>query len=103
MKRFLYAVTLAILLFAPFSASSAALAEEGVTLVLKSGVVVFLRDGYKQLVLNVKGHSAGGSAGRWYELNLDGHPFLVDLNEIAILCRERCDSMTILRRPAGTK
>jgi hypothetical protein len=98
MKRVLFALATALAVTAAFPAQ----AEEGVTLVLKSGVILFLRDGYKQIVPTVKAHpgpsaEAGARAGRWLELNLDGHPFLVDLNEVAIVCRERCDSMTIIR------
>ena len=72
--------------------TSPALSQEQATVVLKSGLVVTIESAYKPLIDAMK----KGDKGAVLELNVQGSQFLVRLEEIAIVCKERCLAMTVV-------
>jgi hypothetical protein len=99
MKNFFIACcTILSLLVAP----DLAFAGDGATIVFKSGVIVTLNNGYKQLVDGMKDLRAKGSQNFPVEILIEGTSFFVNLGEVAVLCRDACSSLTIVSpKPQG--
>ena len=74
------------------SVSLSASAQEQATVVFKSGLVVTIENAYKPLVDAMK----KGDKGAVLEMNVQGSQFLVRLEEVAIVCKDRCLSMTVI-------
>ncbi len=74
----------------------AAYAGDGATIVFKSGVIVTLNNGYKQLVDGMKELRTKGSQNFPVEILIEGNSFFVNLGEVAVLCRDSCSSLTIV-------
>ncbi|MCB0332088.1 MAG: hypothetical protein KDD55_01245 [Bdellovibrionales bacterium] len=83
-----YLLSLFLLLLPSF-----AYAGEGATLLFQDGSLVYIRDGYKQIVLEMKALEKNAQGQKILELNLDGNSFLVNLSHIAIVCRDRCNNV----------
>ena len=75
--------------------SSTAFAGDGATIVLRSGVKLYFANGYKQLVNGVKEFNKKSSENYIAELNIAGDTFMINLDEVAVLCRDRCSSIEI--------
>jgi hypothetical protein len=71
-------------------------AGDGATIVFKSGVIVTLHNGYKQLVDGMKELRAKGSENFPVEILIEGNSFFVNLGEVAALCRDSCSSLTLV-------
>gem|GEM_PF-5736144 len=80
---------------------SLAHAGDGAMIVFKSGVVVNLDNGYKQLVEGMKGLKAKGSENYPVEILIEGTSFFINLGEVAVLCRDRCSSLTLISPKQG--
>lgn len=77
-------------------------AGDGATIVFKSGVMVTLNNGYKQLVDGMKELKTKGSQNFPVEILIEGNSFFVNLGEVAVLCRDSCSSLTLLSpKPQG--
>jgi hypothetical protein len=94
MKKFLTIVTVVLL-----ANIQAAHAGDGAMIVFKSGVVVNLDNGYKQLVDGMKGLKAKGSENYPVEIQIEGTSFFINLGEVTVLCRDRCSSLTLVSPP----
>ena len=94
----------ALSLFTLLSSTSNCLAADGATLVFKSGQVVFLNNGYKQLSELLSKLSKKSQDHQFVELNLEGSSFLLNISEVVILCRDHCSNLEIIdvRDPART-
>jgi X-X-X-Leu-X-X-Gly heptad repeat protein len=80
----------------------AAYAGDGVTVVFKSGVIVTLNNGYKQLVDGMKELRTKGSQNFPVEILIEGNSFFVNLGEVVVLCRDSCSSLTLVApKPQG--
>lgn len=79
----------------------AAYAGDAAMIVFKSGVVVNLDNGYKQLVDGMKGLKMKGSENYPVEIQIEGTSFFINLGEVAVLCRDRCSSLTIISPKQG--
>ncbi len=71
-------------------------------IVFKSGVIVNLDNGYKQLVDGMKGLKIKGSENYPVEIQIEGTSFFINLGEVAVLCRDRCSSLTLVSPKQGT-
>ena len=99
MRNFLAALCAVSLVFV---APSIALAGDGATIVFKSGVIVTLNNGYKQLVDGMKDLRTKGSQNFPVEILIEGTSFFVNLGEVAVLCRDACSSLTVVSpKPQG--
>lgn len=72
-----------------------AFAGDGATIIFNSGQIVKIDDGFRQVVEAIKSQSKDSNTSRFIELNLGGGTFLLNLNEIAIVCRDNCTGLTI--------
>ena len=72
-----------------------ALAGDGATIIMKSGVVVTITNGYNQLVTGMRSLKSSGVENYPVEIAIEGTSFYVNLGEVALLCRDTCSSMTI--------
>jgi hypothetical protein len=97
------ALTSAVVLTLVFVGSiPAAHAGDGAMIVFKSGVIVNLDNGYKQLVDGMKGLKIKGSENYPVEIQIEGTSFFINLGEVAVLCRDRCSSLTLVSPKQGT-
>lgn len=72
-----------------------ALAGDGATIIMKSGVVITITNGYSQLVTGMRSLKSSGVQNYPVEIVIEGTSFYVNLGEVALLCRDTCSSMTI--------
>ena len=92
MKRSI-AITLIILLST--MTPRLAYAGDGATIIMKSGVVVAITNGYNQLVTGMRSLKSTGVHNYPVEIEIENTSFYVNLGEVALLCRDTCSSMTI--------
>jgi hypothetical protein len=100
MKKLLASLSLCMLVFA--ARIPLAHAGDAAMIVFKSGVVVNLDNGYKQLVDGMKGLKMKGSENYPVEIQIEGTAFFINLGEVAVLCRDRCSSLTIISPKQGS-
>lgn len=74
---------------------SIAHAGDAATLVFKSGQVVMIEDGYRQVVDEMKAINGKPDQSRIIELNLGGGSFLLNVSEVVIVCRDDCKSLIV--------
>jgi len=74
---------------------SSAHAGDGATIIMKSGVVVTINNGFAQLVAGMKSLRSTGSQNYPVEVSIENTSFFINLGEVALLCRDTCSSMTI--------
>ena len=79
-----------------------ALAGDGATIIMKSGVVITITNGYNQLVTGMRSLKSTGVQNYPVEIMIENTSFYVNLGEVALLCRDTCSSMTITS-PRQTK
>lgn len=70
-------------------------AGDGATIIMKSGVIITVGNGYSQLVTGMKGLKATGVQNYPVDILIEGTSFFINLGEVALLCRDTCSSMTI--------
>ena len=73
----------------------AALAGDGATIIMKSGVVVTINNGFSQLIAGMKSLKSSGAENYPVEVTIEGTSFFINLGEVALLCRDTCSTMTI--------
>jgi len=73
----------------------AAHAGDGATIIMKSGVVITINNGFAQLVAGMKSLKSSGVQNYPVEIEIENTSFFVNLGEVALLCRDTCSSMTI--------
>lgn len=72
--------------------SSMGWSQEQATVVFKSGLVVTVDSAYKQLAEAIKRGAKDSVA----ELSIQGNTFFVRLEEIVVVCKDRCSPMTVV-------
>jgi hypothetical protein len=99
MKNYLATVLCA---FSFMTAARPALAGDGATIIMKSGVVLTITNGYSQLVTGMRSLKSTGVQNYPVEIMIENTSFYVNLGEVALLCRDTCSSMSITT-PRQTK
>lgn len=89
------ALSFVTILVATMSLSRTALAGDGATIIMKSGVVVTINNGFSQLISGMKSLKSSGVENYPVEITIEGTSFFINLGEVALLCRDTCSSMTI--------
>ena len=92
MRQFLLCLALIFAVLRPLPA----FAGEGATIVFKSGAVVFVADGYKELVSGMRDLNRTKTENFYIEINLEGNSFFLNIAEIAVICRDRCRSLELI-------
>ncbi len=75
--------------------SSTAYAGDGATILFREGQVAYIANGYETIVSEYKKLSSSNEQHKIVELKLESNPFLINLAEVVVICRDRCSSMTI--------
>ena len=88
-------MTLILALLVLLSAQTA-LAADPAYILFREGKEANLRDGYKRLMTEIRKKARGQTgASNIVEINLDGNPFFINIDEIAVLCRQPCNSFQV--------
>ena len=93
MKTYLYT----LLSLTTFAFIPNAFAGDAATMIFRSGAVVYVENGFKQLSDGMQAFRKQGSDNYPIEVNIEGTTFFVNLGEIALLCRDKCSSLEITR------
>jgi hypothetical protein len=88
-----YTISLLVLIAMTFSLP--AHAGDGATIIMKSGVVITINNGFTQLVAGMKALKTSGVQNYPVVIEIENTSFFVNLGEVALLCRDTCSSMTI--------
>ena len=91
MKKHLVAITLGLLI----SAMPAWAAPDPATLLLKSGAVLRLNDGYRELVQAMTSLGSSNSTVKVLDLSIGGEPFIINMVEVVVLCKGSCNAMKV--------
>lgn len=86
---------LSVLSLVAIALPTSALAGDGATIILKSGVVITINNGFAQLVSGMKALKSSGVQNYPVVIEIENTSFFVNLGEVALLCRDTCSSMTI--------
>lgn len=73
-----------------------AIAGDGATILFREGQVAYLENGYSALVEEYKKLNSKESSHKIVELKLESNPFLINISEIVIICRDRCKSLEVV-------
>lgn len=71
-------------------------AGDGATIILKSGAVIYLLNGYQQIVDGMRTFNKKGDYNYYLQVNLENAPFFLNLGEVALVCRDQCRSLQIV-------
>ena len=80
-------------LLLPCLTPSYAFAGDGATIVLKNGTTVYLNKGFKQIESGIRSAFRNNSKSLYIEVKLGTAPFYINLDNVAIVCRDQCSSM----------
>ncbi len=94
-------LSLIIICVATIAHPRTALAGDGATIIMKSGVVVTINNGFSQLIAGMKSLKSSGVQNYPVEITIEGTSFFINLGEVALLCRDTCSSMTITTPKQG--
>ena len=97
MKARILSATLTLLLTAPFLMPSVALAGDRATVIFKSGQVVMLEDGFRQIVDAMK-NVKDTAENSLIEFNLNGGAFILNVAQVVVVCRDSCSSLKIIHQ-----
>ncbi|NLF24418.1 MAG: hypothetical protein GX589_02005 [Deltaproteobacteria bacterium] len=75
--------------------SGPALAGDGATIILKSGAVIYINNGYQQVVDGLSKFNTKGDYNHHLLVNIADAPFYINLGTVALICRDRCRSLEI--------
>lgn len=92
MKKITVFFAFVLLLLVP----GAALAGDGATILFREGQVAYISNGYSALVQEYKKLSGEKASHKIIELKLESSPFLINVAEIVLICRDRCTSLEIV-------
>ena len=76
--------------------TSDAYAGDGATLLFREGHVAYVGNGYASLVDEYKKLNRQDSKHHIIELKIESSPFLINLAEVVIICRDRCTSLEVM-------
>ena len=91
MKRNIFAVIMGCLILAV----PAWAAPDPATLLLKSGAILRLNDGYRELVQAMGSLGSSNSTVKVLDLSIGGEPFIINVVEVVVLCKGSCNAMKI--------
>jgi hypothetical protein len=94
--RSLLIVVLAALVSLSAMSAAPALAADAATVIFKSGQVVRIADGFRQIIDAMRGLK--DEKHKVVELNIGGGSFLLDVAQAVIVCRDNCSSLTVLHQ-----
>lgn len=90
-------ITIFIFLLFNLLLSPLAFAGNGVTIVLETGVVFKLRQGYDQISSAMQKFSKKKRSNHQFiEIKIDGSSFAVNLSKVAAICRDACQPVQII-------
>ena len=92
MKR---SISITLIILVSIMTPRLAYAGDGATIIMKSGVVITITNGYSQLVTGMRSLKSTGVHNYPMEIEIENTSFYVNLGEVALLCRDTCSSMTI--------
>lgn len=72
-----------------------AAAGDGATILFKEGHVAYINNGYSALVEEYKKLNRESRPHAIIELKIESSPFLINLSEVVIICRDRCTSLEV--------
>ena len=75
-----------------------AYAADAATVIFKSGQVIKVDDGFRQIVDVMKANGSSDKSNNLVELNIGGGTFLLNLSEVVVVCRDSCSNLTILHQ-----
>ena len=82
---------------------SAAFAGDGATLLFREGQMAYISNGYSQLVEAYKKLNKESSSHNIVELKIESSPFLINLAEVVLICRDRCTSLEVVDPRRGSE
>jgi len=74
---------------------SSAYAGNGATIIMESGIILNLREGYERLRSALKEFNDVKGDHYFVELKVDGQAFFIDAGRISALCRDSCRKVDI--------
>lgn len=83
-----------IILFCLLCATPA-YAADGATIIFDSGTAVQINNGYKQIIDSLREFNRTGKS-TYVEITVEGSSFLINLEEITVICRDACPNLKIL-------
>lgn len=89
-------IVFSIALVAGVAPLNAAHAGDGATILFREGHVAYLANGYTTLVEEYKKLNSKDASHSIVELKLESSPFLINLAEVVIICRDRCTSLEVI-------
>ncbi|WKZ57423.1 MAG: hypothetical protein QY326_01785 [Bdellovibrionota bacterium] len=99
MKRLLVSFAVTI-----FVSPLAAWAGDGATIIFKSGQVITFPDGFRQVSQAFRSlDGTKDNEKKVVELNLGGGTYVLQLNDIEMVCRDQCSNATIKHQLAPKK
>ncbi|RMG45105.1 MAG: hypothetical protein D6719_00680 [Candidatus Dadabacteria bacterium] len=72
-----------------------AYAGDAATVIFKSGQVVMIEDGFREIVSEMKKLNNSSASHKILELNIGGGTFLLNVAEVVVVCRDDCKSVKI--------
>ena len=70
-------------------------APDPATLLLKSGAVLRLNDGYRELVQAMTSLGSSSSTVKVIDLSIGGEPFIINMVEVVVLCKGTCNALKV--------
>jgi|GEM_PF-3542408 len=98
MKRVKIALFLLLMMLGLSLPAGPLWAADAVTLIFKSGQVVKIDDGYRQIAEAMKTLNVEDRFYKIIELNIGGGSFLLNVAEVVIVCRDNCAPLTVLHQ-----
>ena len=101
-KQFLASAVAAILWAVPFSSAHAA---DAATLVFRSGIRVYINNGYGKILDAMNRLNKDDRDHSIVQFDYEGGPFLLNVSELVLVCRDRCTTLEVvdIRDPARAK
>ena len=101
MRKFLAALGLALAISLP----ATSFAGDGATIIFRSGIRAYVNKGYSKILDAMKTMGNSDSRHAIVQLDIEGAPFLLNVAEVVILCRDDCTSLEVVdtRDPARSK
>lgn len=84
------------LLFSVIFLPLAAWAGDAATIVFREGHIAYISNGYAALVQEYKNLNEASKPHKIIELKIESSPFLINLSEVVIVCRDRCTSLEVI-------
>jgi hypothetical protein len=86
---------IAILFGVLFLFNNNCFAGDGATILFREGHVAYLANGYATLESEYKKLSGTDLKHKIVELKLESSPFLINLAEVVLICRDQCSSLEV--------